>query len=494
MSISIKSSPFLKDMAWTTGTSFLTVLSFVLVTRILANAFGPNEFGAYSLARRILAILEPLTTCNMGIALARYAAINTEERESYFFSGLLLSFIPSILLIILSFIFRNQLAILIFKDLRYISLLQATFLLVFGYSCFVVLYGYYRGIGKTFQSNLWQIVLIAIVPLVIAINFATSFGPDKIIFLNFLSFIFVLIPIIIILFKALLVKKILLFNKVYFWELFRYGFFRIPVFFAYGGILSFGIFLSPYFCSLKSAGYLVIGMSVLRIIEGCIDSFSRVSLPIISKFSVSGNKLFLKEKIIDLLNFIFHIGLFASLHILLWSDQIILIWLGRSYVEAVPVVNIFSISVIPFVFYSMLKTVIDAVEVKAINANNLYQSFTITIVVCFILAKLGMGIIGLAIGTVLGIFVLAILTMRYIFLTFKIGASDFVLRKCFFLNIVLFLLAAGAKSTIIRYSSGIALSVYIVTVEMLLFLLYCFSLYLSNIRWVREMTKRIWIR
>jgi O-antigen/teichoic acid export membrane protein len=491
MNIRVKASPFAKDMIWTTITSAFTVLSFILVTRILANVFGPVEFGAYSIARRILAILEPLSTCNMGIALSRYVAINTDNKEGLFFSGLLLGLIPSALLLIISFIFRNQLAVLVFQGQKYALLMLATFLLVLGYSSFVILYGYFRGIGNIFAANLWQVMLIAVAPLLIAIKYAAPSGADKITFLNSLTFLFILIPIGVIFYKAFLAKKIALVNKADLAELFRYGVFRIPASFAYGGIFSIGILLSPYFCSLKCAGYLVVGISVLRIIEGCLDSFSRVALPRIAKLTASGEKLVLKEKITDLLNFIIHLGLFASLHIFLWTDQLVLVWLGQDYLDAVSVVNIFSTAVIPFMLYSMLKTVIDALEVKAINTNNLYFSFAITTAACFIFAKLGWGMSGLAAATVLGIFTLGILTVRYLFNSFQIGLTDLVIGNCFILNISLFLLAVLAKAAIIHYSGGLLLCVYAGIAESLFFAVYCFGLYACNIRWIREAAKRI---
>jgi uncharacterized membrane protein YjfL (UPF0719 family) len=38
---SIRTSPFMKDVIWTTVTSVLTILSFIVVTRILADGLGP---------------------------------------------------------------------------------------------------------------------------------------------------------------------------------------------------------------------------------------------------------------------------------------------------------------------------------------------------------------------------------------------------------------------------------------------------------------------
>ena len=135
---SVRISPFLKDIVATTTVSILTVVSFIFVTRILAEGLGPEGFGSYSLARRILATLEPLATLNMGIAIARYTAIKNENNYSYLFSGLSFGFLSSVLLLAVALFFRKELAMLFFKNENYVGLLIATFLLIPGYSCFVI--------------------------------------------------------------------------------------------------------------------------------------------------------------------------------------------------------------------------------------------------------------------------------------------------------------------------------------------------------------------
>ena len=77
----IKLSPFLKDIVLTTITSIVVIISMIFVTRLLATGLGPEGFGAYCLARRIVSFIIPFSTLSMGVALTRYVAISTDDEK-----------------------------------------------------------------------------------------------------------------------------------------------------------------------------------------------------------------------------------------------------------------------------------------------------------------------------------------------------------------------------------------------------------------------------
>lgn len=480
-------------MIGTTITSIATVLSFIFVTRLLADGLGPEGFGSYSLARRIIATLEPLSTFNMGIAISRFTAIDRKKGHGYLFSGLLFGLCSSTVLLGLAFIFRGQLTHLFFQNENYMTLLLFTFILILGYSCFVILYGFYRGMGKIWQANIWQLALIAIVPLIIAKKYAYSATADTIMLIYAFSFAAVIIPISYYLVRSFKVNGMRIIKVSYIKELFNYGFFRIPGFFVYAGILSIAIFLSPHFGTLKSAGYIAIGLAVLKVTEGGIDSFGRVILPRASQFFASGKTVFLKERIKDMVNFIFHIGLYTTLHIMLWSDIIVPIWLGAQYKEAISTVNIFAVSITPFLAYSMLRVIVDAIEVRAINARNIYISFGVTMIACLIFAVSGLGVTGLALGTAMGIFTLGALTLRYLCINFRITSFDARIKECLFLNLALIAACYMIKKFIIMGMDrgGMGTLAAMAIVEAALFALYCLVLDLLNVRWIKEVKRRI---
>ena len=145
--------------------------------------------------------------------------------------------------------------------------------------------------------------------------------------------------------------------------------------FGFIGIMAIGPFLASQYISIKDSGFLVAGQSLFRIIEGIAGAFGIVALPKIAKLIKGRGHDFLKGKLQNVAVFIFHIGIFTSLHLFLWSDQIVLFWLGNQFEAAICLFKIFSLVVTPYLVFTMLYSAIDAVQKRAINTLNIYISF-----------------------------------------------------------------------------------------------------------------------
>ena len=156
----------MRDMATTTATSILTIIFLIFTVRFLTVGLGPEDFGAYSLARRILTMLEPITTLCISFALTRYAAISKDNGESYFyfFPSFLLVFFVSLLFLVSILTFNSDISYLIFGDSNYKDLTTSLAIMLFVYSIYIVIYSFYRGIGLMNIANFWQILLIGLGP------------------------------------------------------------------------------------------------------------------------------------------------------------------------------------------------------------------------------------------------------------------------------------------------------------------------------------------
>lgn len=494
MSKTIKLSPFTKDVAFTTITSIVTIFSIIIVTRFLAQGLGSEGFGAYSLTRRILAVICPFVTLQMGIALARYVAISKDDysKYSYLLSAVILSIVPTCLVLIIGLLFTKEFTLVIFNNAFYSSLFVATLFMVFGYSFYIVLYAFYRGLGQMGKANLWQLASAALCPILISCVYSKSGEVDLIVFLMGIGFFISFIPLAFYIFKIFYQDKQIIKIRVHIKELFLYGLPRVPSGITSAGIFSIGPFLAPYFGSLKDAGYLVVGQSLIRIIEGGLVAFGLVILPKAAQLFAEGKNEFLKERIIDIITFTFHIGLFLTLHFFLFADKIVLVWLGEKYLEAVPLMRILLFTIIPYLIYVMFYSVIDAIEKKAINTYNLYIAFTITLSISFILAKLGFGVIGLAIGMATGFLTIGFLTVCYLWKRYQLRSEELMIKECLFLNIVFIIISFFIKywlDTI--FNALISIISIIIVCEGILLFLYCFILWKLNVRWTIELAKRI---
>jgi O-antigen/teichoic acid export membrane protein len=492
--IRVRLSPFLTDILITTLVSLSTVISFVFLARVLAMGLGPEKFGAYSISRRLLATLEPLSTVNLGIALARYTALSPDgsRRFSYLFNSFIVTAGINVLLFLIVICFQSKITSVLFCDPQYLPLLWATMFSVFTYSCFIVLYGFYRGAGMMHKANFLQFLLVAAWPLDVGSAFAGSGRVDRIVFITGLGYLVIFLPLLLRLFKGMHAKYSL--KKSELRELLIYGIPRLPGGIAYAGILGIGTIICPFFLSLESAGYLALSVSVLKAVEGAFDSFGRVILPKVAQIYSSEQPEYLRKKIGEMTGFAVHIGLFLGCQLFLWADTIVVSWLGARYAQVTLLMRVFSLAIVPFLIYSILRSVIDAVEAKAINTGNLYVAFGATVLACVISVFSGWGVLGLAGSTATGIFILGILSLAYVNAKFGIGFTGFIPAWCLGLNLCFYAVGVLAKFLGAQRLSGTGMLGLMACVFTLSFILYCWGLYCFKAAWILEAKKRINLR
>jgi O-antigen/teichoic acid export membrane protein len=452
----IKLSPFLKNILMTTITSLITITSMIFIIRFLAKGFGPEEFGAYSLARRVISNSAPLVILSMDVALSRYIAMNDERRlqGSYIISSILLVAAAMFLFLIIATSASNYLSHLIFHSNEYLNLYYASLFLLGGYCICVITSACLFGMQKIDKANLLRLFLMAILPLIIAYTFGNTKSPAFVVFLMGSVFYISLFPLILIVIKTAWPGLSQL--KASIKTIIRYGIPRAPAGFALAGLLTLGPFLASYFGDLKDAGFFVVGQSVFRVMESTIVAFGLVALPKVAQLFARGKEEFLKTNVENILVMIFQLGLFVAIHTFLWSREIVLIWLGPEYLEAVVIMRILIISLGPYLGYVMLRSVVDAI------------------------------------GTTIGFAFLGILTGYYLMKRYLILYNNFMLRSILLLNFILAGIALIIKKYIIATSfSQYSLLVSGFILEVLVFSGYLFWLYKKDIGWVLEIKNRI---
>ena len=491
-------STFSRDLIDTFITSGLTVLALVLTLRLLAQALGPEGFGAYSIARRILSTLDPVLTVTMGTAVTRYIALTNNERirHNYLLAGLMIGVAPSMVCLLIGTLCDRQLAGLLFRDGEYRPVIIRTLFLMVGYCFFIILYSFYRGRGEMRKANLWQLTVIAIGPLSVAWLFSSSRDVGLILALNAVLCFTSLAPLLYHTFRRDTAgqgaEKDLESFSTCFRELFRYGLTRVPGGFAFPGILAIGPFLAPYVGTLSHAGYLLAGQSVLRVVEGGTEALSRVALPRWARLSRDENGATLRARISDVVAFAIHIGTFATLHLLLWCDQIIVLLLGNEYLASTPVLRILIFAVLPFLTYSMLRPIIDAVDPKPVNSRNACYAFILCAVLSVVFSLLGLNVMGLAAATAAALTWLSLLTVRHLVAAYSVSTGDLCLLRMGFLNAVFLALAGILNLSISHWNASGLLPQALLGVffEAILFGAYCLSLWKSGVPWTVEMVRR----
>ena len=252
-----------------------------------------------------------------------------------------------------------------------------------------------------------------------------------------------------------------------------------------------GPFMAPYFGGIKEAGYLVVSQSLLRVVEGGVEGFSRVALPKVAQIISNGRHDRLRERITDLIVFNFQIGLFITMHLLIWVQLLVLAWLGNQYLEVIPIMQVTILGLIPFIAFNMMRSIIDAVEVKAVNAGNLYKAFAVSLFFSIILAKAGLGAMGLIIAMLLGFWTLGFFTVRFLWVLYDVKLRDFFILRTVFLNLLFLGLALLVKYWLELRLNGLNLLISAFIIESILTFFYCYILWKSSVKWTIELVGRV---
>ena len=464
------------------------------MTRLLAQGLGPEEFGAYSLTRRIINTIVPFSTLAMGIGLARYLGISRADpskRSSYVLGAVGIALSLTLFVCAVGLFMSPWLSYHIFQQEGYEPLFRALLFMLAGCSMYNILYSYYRGLGNMKLANLWQFGVIACGFLLASILFSRKGDASLIITifgsLYMLAIFFIILHSFNAFRKIQQPRNIIESGK----ELFRYGWARTPAGLTFGGLLSIGPILAPHFGSLKEAGFLVVGQSLFRIVESSVVAFGLVALPKIAHLHSEKKEDFIKERLVDLLTFLFQLGLFATLHLCLWSDLIVQAWLGSAYQKATPLMRIIVLAMIPYLSYVMLRSVIDAVEVKAVNSLNLFISLIMGTGAAILLAAIGMGATGLAIGTMAGFWILGVLTVSYLRRRYHISIQKKSLWNTLILNAIFIVLAFFAHQWILSLGTGLKQLAVALLLEVILIMIYIILLRNWKVRWIKEIENRI---
>ncbi len=490
----ISPSPFLRNIITTVSTSVITLICIFFTTRFFALGLGSVEFGVYSLVHRIIPVVIAFSTLAMEIALPRYLGIYYKEstvQRDYLLGATGITTFFSLLIFFLGIIFRNSLSIWIFRDGTYQSLVITMCFMAVGYSFYSLLYAYYRGLKRMSQANLWQIGVIALGPLLIAYFFASKYNVSQIIFLMGCISMFSFFPLLYSCIRRLFQRPKMIGEAIK--TLFKYGRPRVVGKLAWSGIFAFGPFLASYFGSLKDAGYLFIGQSLLRIVADGGAILGLVALPWIASYFKEEKFEFISQKIENILTFIFHVGLFLTLHLYLWADLIIMVWLGKDYMATIYLTRIILLVIIPYFCYIMLNSFIDAIETKAINTRNLILSLIAGIGISFCLVLAGLRITGVAIGTSFSFFILGALTCIYLWYRYKFSLKGLWITKVLIANIFFFVLAWIVHKGLIKGSINFITLLKALSFEILLFFSYLLLLKNWKVIWIDEIKKRIMI-
>jgi len=406
-----------RDLIFSVLTQLIVLTMFLVSYKLIAYFYGKSSFEEYSLIKRDITFILSFLGLGLYTAIMRYSSFYKNKNIYVLISfQIIFIFIFSIVIIVL-FLFHdfkwfNFFFEKIFKIDNF-YLLLAAFVSLFGMYAHNNLYAYLRGISNHKFANGFDIYNKAFIPI-ISIIFSKN-----IIYFFFLHGLLQIIntSIITIYFlnkngKSLSLRKIVLIIK----KLIFYGVKRIG---ADVGI-NILLFLPIIFSSNLYAGKIAFAITLLTINGYFFTPLGGVILPKIVYIYKYENKKKLHDLIIKIIFFILFLSVLLMLFFIFSLDKILYLYIGKF--DNAFYINCFIIlfSIVPFVFYLVLKNIIDALSIKGINSFNIFLSIIIYLICIFIFENFQISNKE-SLAFVISIYFLGFLTLCKIFKMIKVS-------------------------------------------------------------------------
>ncbi|MEO5588527.1 MAG: lipopolysaccharide biosynthesis protein [Gemmatimonadaceae bacterium] len=401
------------QLAWTMAIELLVMISGVLLLKVAASVLGPVGFGEYALSRRAIGLMYLPLVLGLGIAAPRYIAIARSGAtdgftESAFVTATLTAgLIPPGLLIVLLNVAPVTAALLLFGDSNLSRLVPPATVALGGIALHSMLYAVYRGRSEMRFANALQFLNIGLVPLVAfalsprdaaAVLLATGIGWLMI--------------------SAVALLHVLITERRN-WDgvgvmqrhlkvLLRFGVPRVP-----GEFALVGLFAIPSLLAVREHGVVVAGqfsaaMSLLTIASGAFAPIGLVVLPRASAQAAAGDIAGVRQLVLKILA-----GgiLLATVGVVvgeLLIPAFIEWYFGAAFLPAIPIFRACLLGTVPYVVYILMRNVLDALDVKAVNTRNLLIALGLVVGLCLV----NTSILWMAFSLVASLLVLGVLTLR----------------------------------------------------------------------------------
>ncbi len=355
----------------------LVVMAAGLITlRLAALAFGTDGFGTYTVSRRCLSIIGFPALLGLGVSLPRYmgSSSSLSDKDNFFLASIFLSIpslsiLPSVLLVA-----PTWAATFLFGDKSFSYMTAPLAAGVIGLNLYTVVYSYFRGQLRMWSANFLQCLAMGIVPPFSVVLSDGNVGLA--ITLLGVSWALLSLTILFLLLKRIwpdrAITRVLWRNvKI----LAGYGIPRIPAEFALFGLFAVPPLLIVRTAGIERAGFVSLGLTLVQAGGSMFATAGIILLPYLSG-------LFIKGKMKEVRRLVgWTLGLSCGLVCLgvisfeIMAPQLVPAIMGKDFSAAVSSLNVLVLSSVPYVFYLMLRTPLDAVSKVPYNSLSLSAAF-----------------------------------------------------------------------------------------------------------------------
>ena len=401
------------QLAWTMVTELLVTISGILILKLAASLLGPAGFGEYSLSRRAVGLMYLPLVMGLGIAAPRYIAIaRAGAMEGYTESAfatatLTAGLLPPLTLALLFNLAPQTGSALLFGRQSYFYLVPPATIALAGISLHAMVYAVYRGRSEMRFANVLQITNLALAPL-LGFAFGEKSAASVLTATGVIWLLTSGVALLHVLYRERADWRGLHSMREHLKVLLRFGLPRVPGEFALVGLFAIPSLLAVRAHGIVEAGQFSAALSVLTMAAGTFAPVGLVVLPRASAMVATGDIAGVKRLVRRIL-----IGgiLVAAAGVAVGELVIpffIKWYFGEAFAPAIPYFRAVLLAAIPYAVYILMRSILDALDVRALNSRNLIITVSIVTVLCLV----NRSIIWMAASIVGSLVLLAVLTLR----------------------------------------------------------------------------------
>ena len=396
------------QLTWTLITELVGMAAGIFVLKLAAQFLGAVGFGEYTISRRAIGLLYLPLVMGFGIAAPRYIAIakagalRDYSPRSFAVATLTAGLVPAFVVIALMNLSPAGSSSILFGDPSMQSLVRPATLALAGLTAHSMVYAVLRGRSDMRLANILSLLNNAGTP-VAAFLFVTHNAANVLsatgaawLLISGAALVFALVT------ETTTAKHEGLGAHVRL--LLQFGIPRVPGEFALVGLFALPTLIAMRTQGAVAAGQFSAGMSLLSLVAGVFGPVGLVMLPRASAQAASGDLHGLRNIVLKMLAGGIVLAAVAVLIGELLIPPFVRWYFGAAFLPAIPVFRICLLGAIPYVVYVLLRNILDALDVKAINSRNLIITLALLLVLCLIKSDtMSMAISLLASLTLLGI-------------------------------------------------------------------------------------------
>lgn len=405
------------------ATEMLVMISSVVLLKLTVMLLGPLGFGEYALSRRAVNLLYLPLMMGLGIAAPRYIAIvragalKGYAQSSFVVATLAAGLLPAFIVALLLNLAPESGALLLFGSRSLAHMIPPATIALAGIALHGVVYAVYRGQSKLRFANALQIVDFVIVPLavfaVVERTAASVLEATGVAWLVFSG-----LALVHIVMSERTGWQGLVSVRQHLRVLLKFGLPRIP-----GEFALVGLFAVPALIAVRAHGVVVAGefsaaMSILTIAAGVFGPVGLVILPQASAQAATGDLEGVRRLVLKILVG----GILLAVAGVIAGELLIPLFVrwffGEEFAPAIPIFRACLIGAIPYVAYVLLRNILDALDVKALNSRNLIVSLAVLTILCLVNSD----IMWMAGSLVASLTLLGALTLRDTWARLRTGA------------------------------------------------------------------------